>query len=428
VAVPRRTVLALCAFFVLALLGAACGGVPGNAVVRVDDEVITKKTFDHWMNVAARSSQPPGSTQAVSVPDAPNFTRCIAEKKRTAPAPARGQPRPTDDQFKQQCKQEYDGLKEQVLQFLISAAWIQGEARDLGVKVSDKEVRQEFDKQKRESFPQEREYQAFLKSSGMTQKDILLRVKLDRLSNKIREKITKGKSKVSERQIQQYYDKNKQRFSQPERRDLSVVLTRTQAQANQAMAALRGGQPFAQVAKRFSIDEASKAQNGSLPGVSRGQQERALDDAVFGARPNQLVGPVKTQFGFYVFRVNKVTPASQQSLDRSKQTIRQLLQSQNQQQALDKFVKKFQKKWKDRTDCRKGFVVETCKNAPKRQQQTGPGGQQVPQGAEGQQVPQGAQGGAPQGAAPQGAAPQGAAPQGGAPQGGAPQQAPQQQP
>jgi foldase protein PrsA len=418
-----RTILALCAFFVLAVLGAACGGVPGNAVVRVDDEVITKKTFDHWMNVAARSSQPPGSNQPVVLPDAPNFTRCIAEKKKTAPAPARGQPRPTDQQFKQQCKQEYDGLKEQVLQFLISAEWIQGEARDLGIKVSDKEVRREFDKQKRESFPQEREYQAFLQSSGMTQKDILLRVKLDRLSNKIRERITKDKSKVSNQQIQQYYDKNKQRFSQPERRDLSVVLTKTQAQANQALAQLRRGMPFAQVAKRFSIDEASKSQGGSLPGISRGQQEQALDTAVFRAQPNQLVGPVKTQFGFYVFRVTKVIPAAQQSLEQSKKTIQQLLSSQNQQKALDTFVKKFQKKWKGRTDCRKGFVVETCKNAPKRKQQTGPGGQPVPEGAEGgQQVPEGAQG-----APPQGGAPQGGAPQGGAPQGGAPPQ-PQQQP
>jgi len=45
--------------------------------------------------------------------------------------------------------------------------------------------------------------------------------------------------------------------------------------------------------------------------------------------------------------------------------IKQLLQSQNQQKALDDFVKDFQKRWKDKTDCRSGFVTQDCKNAPK---------------------------------------------------------------
>ena len=47
---------------------------------------------------------------------------------------------------------------------------------------------------------------------------------------------------------------------------------------------------------------------------------------------------MKTQFGYYVFEVDKVQKASQQTLAQAKETIRQTLQSQNQQKALDKFV------------------------------------------------------------------------------------------
>ena len=93
-----------------------------------------------------------------------------------------------------------------------------------------------------------------------------------------------------------------------------------------------------------------------LPAVPKGQQEKALDDATFAAKKGKLVGPVKTQFGYYVFEVTKITPGSQQTLDQSKATIKQLLASQNQQKKLNEFVKDFQKKWKDRTDCRKGYV------------------------------------------------------------------------
>src|SRR4051794_31349312 len=80
---------------------------------------------------------------------------------------------------------------------------------------------------------------------------------------------------------------------------------------------------------------------------------------------SKIYGPVKTQFGYYVFKVTKVTPASQQTLTQATPTIKQLLQSQNQQKALDDFVKDFQKRWKDKTDCRSGFVTQDCKNAPK---------------------------------------------------------------
>jgi foldase protein PrsA len=338
----------------------------------------------------------------VAVPDAPKYTKCVATKRAQQPQPSKGQPQQTDAQLKQACEQDYKSLLEQVMQFLISAQWIQGEAQDLGVHVSDKDVQKEFQKQKKQSFPREADYQSFLKSSGMSQKDILLRVKLDLLSNKIRDKVTKGKGKVTEAQIAAYYNNNKSRFGQPQRRDLLVVLTKDQATANKAKAALASGQSFASVAKKYSIDDASKAKGGQLT-VSKGQQEQAFDTAVFSAKTGVVVGPVKTQFGYYVFKVTKNTPGTQQSLDQARSSIKSLLTTQNQQKALQDFVKKFQKKWKGRTDCRKGFVVQTCNNAPK-QSTTSSAPGAVPQqgGAQqggAQQVPQ--QGGAQQGGAQQ---------------------------
>ena len=102
-----------------------------------------------------------------------------------------------------------------------------------------------------------------------------------------------------------------------------------------------------------------------LPGVTKGQQEKAFDTAIFAAPKDKIEGPVKTQFGWYVFRVDKVSKASQQSLEEAKATIKQVLASQSQQKALDEFVKDFRKKWKDKTECRDEYVTQDCKNAPK---------------------------------------------------------------
>jgi foldase protein PrsA len=355
--------LALCAFFVPVAIVAGCGeeGIPGNAVAEVDGTPIERQDFDHWMTVAAKSSGQPEA----AAPKPPDYTECIAQARKTAAKPAKGQPKQTDADFKKQCEQQYNQLRDQVLGLLISFEWIQNEAEEQGIKVTDAEVKKSFEEQKKQSFPKEADYEKFLKTSGQTNEDVMMRVRLDLISNKIREKVTKGKDNVTDQQIQDYYDKNKQQFAQPERRDLSIVLTKTEGKAKEAKAALDSGQPFKAVAKEYSIDDASKAQGGKLPAVAKGQQEKAFDTAIFNAKKGKITGPVKTQFGYYVFKVDKVTPASQQTLAEAKPTIKQVLSSQNQQKALDTFVKDFRKQWKEKTECRDGFVTQDCKNAPK---------------------------------------------------------------
>lgn len=390
-----RILLALGAFFVAALGIAACGGgVPSNSVVRIDDALITRADFDHWLGIAAQSSQPPGSTAKVAVPRPPDFTTCVDDKIRSAP-PVKGQPKPTRAAAKLQCKQEYESLRDQVLSFLISSKWLQGEAKDQGVSVTDAQANTNLDKQIKQKLPGKGAFARYLKQTGYTRADLILQVKTDMLTSKIRDKVTKDAGKVTDAQVVAYYKKNKARFAQPERRDISVVLTKTKAKAEQARSEITGGASFASVSKKLSIDQASKSQGGRLTGVTRGQQEKALDTAIFAAKKGKLTGPVKTQFGYYVFKVTNSTPASQQSLAQAKPTIRALLKSEGQQKALTKFVKKFESKWKSRTDCRKGFVVQTCKNAPKTKQQPQvpggavPQGQGTPQQVPPQQVPQG---------------------------------------
>jgi foldase protein PrsA len=383
----RRT-LALGAFFVaVAVLTACGGGVPGNSVATVGDQTLKKSTFEHWMRIAAISSagqQNPTASQPpkVSIPDAENdFKSCIAEKRKSTPPPAKGQAKPTDAQFKQQCQQQYDQLKNQVMSFLLRATWLDQEAQKQGVKVADKDVQKQLDTAKKQAFPKDADYQKYLVRNGLTNADVLFQQRSQLLEQKITQKVTKGKDKVSDAQIQQYYDKNKSRFATPERRDLRIVLTRTKAKADEAKKALQSGQSWSAVAKKYSIDPTSKTNGGKLAGVAKGQQEKALDDAVFKAPKGRLSGPVRTQFGWYVFTVDKVSAADQQSLEQSKKSITDILKSENSQKALTNFGKDYRKRYKDQTDCRKQYVTQDCKNgkAPKQPATTTPpAGQQQP--------------------------------------------------
>ena len=415
-----RILLALGAFFVVAAALAACGGVPGNSVARVDDANITKSTFEHWLTIAAKSSQPPGGGGQVNVPDPPDYAKCTAAARKALPKPVKGQKPPTPKALKDQCKQQYEGLRDQVMQFLINFEWLKGEAADQDVKISDAEITKSYNMQKNQQFPKPADFNNFLKQSGMTVADLRLNVEVTLLSNKLREKITKGKDKITPAQITAFYNKNKQQFAQPEKRDANIVLTKTKPKGDQALAAIKGGQSFKAVAKKFSTDPQTKDTGGALPGITKGQQDPAFDKAVFTAKKAAVQGPIKTQFGFIVFEVTKITPATQQTPAQATPQIRQQLASEGQQKALQAFIKKFEKKWKDRTDCRKGFVVQVCKNAKKPKTNTAPPGGVPQQGGQGAPPPQ--QGAPPpqQGAPPpqQGAPPpqQGAPP----PQQGAP--------
>jgi len=362
----------LAVFAVVAGLAAltGCGNsVPAGAVATVGDSKITQDEFDKWLEIAVRGqSQQQGG--AAAVPEPPDFDQCVAAKSKT-PVP-KGQKKPTDDQLKKQCKSEYDTLKKEVMQFLIQGEWVQQEAEKRGVKVKPAEIKKALEDQKKQVFPNDKQYQQFLKTSGMTEEDVLFRVRLNELQQRLTQKVTEDATKVSDQDISAYYDKNKKRFAQPERRDLRVVLTKTEAKANQAKKALDSGQPFKKVVKQYSIDEASKSQGGLLPAVSEGQQEKAFDTAIFSANKGKIQGPVKTQFGWYVFEVQKITPASQQTLEESKDTIRNLLRSQRQQKALDEFVKQFREDYKDKTNCADDYRVVECKNAPKDESETAP--------------------------------------------------------
>ena len=103
----QRLILLLAAAAALPIVVAGCGNdVPSGAVSKVDDTVIKKEEFDHWLQAAAQGQQPPGTNGQVVVPEPPDFTDCIESKKKQPTPP--GSQKPSDDDLKKQCEQEFD--------------------------------------------------------------------------------------------------------------------------------------------------------------------------------------------------------------------------------------------------------------------------------------------------------------------------------
>jgi foldase protein PrsA len=90
------------------------------------------------------------------------------------------------------------------MQLLVSFQWIDGEAKARGIKRS-------FREQRRQSFPRESDYREFLATSGQTEADIPRRVRLDLLSNKLRDRVVRGAE--TERGQERVLDRFVKRFT-----------------------------------------------------------------------------------------------------------------------------------------------------------------------------------------------------------------------
>jgi len=349
-----------------ALVGlAACGGssgIPANAVVSVGGTPISQETFKHWMQVATVSSASGVLAKNPIAPDPPTYAKCVAHFKEISE-----NKKLTAETLKKQCEIQYKNLLQQVLGFLISSQWVIGEANSLGVKVSDKEVKKQFESIKAQQFPKAAEFEKFLATSGQSVSDLLLRVKLNLLSTKIQQKVIKDKAKVSQAQITKYYNEHKSLYNTPEKRNVAIIQTKTEAAAKSAKKEIESGKPFAVVAAKTSVDPLSKGKGGELDGVQKGQEEATLDKALFSTAPNKLSGPIKTPFGYYLYEVKSVSPSSVQTPAQAQQSIKATLTANQERAALAKFVKEFKAKWKGKTECRSAYLVADCKSykAPK---------------------------------------------------------------
>lgn len=371
--------LALGAVALSALVIASCGGLSDSDVASIDGTTISKTTFNHWVTVAANASQDP-TAKAAGVPDPPNYTKCIAAKRAAAPAPVKGQPDPSVAQYKTQCDQQYTQLKDQVMTFLIRSEWLELQANEAGIDISDAKVKAEFDKARKQAFPTTKQYADFLKSSGQTEADLLFRQRSQLLEKAITEQVQKAAKTATPDELSAYYQKNIAQFTQPATRDLNVILTKTKDQADRAKAALAAGDvSFASVAQQYSIDATSKKVGGKLPAVAQGSQEAAFDSAIFSAPLNKVVGPVKTSLGYYVFQVTGETPKKVQSEAQAQKTIQQIVIADKGQKALAAFGKSYQTRWKEVTECQVYYIVADCNNykAPKTAAPV-PGQPQVP--------------------------------------------------
>lgn len=328
---------------ITAFIFTGCGLKNKEAIVKVNDRVITQGDYDELF-------------------------------KQTANNPAL-QMFGLNSKQKDKKSFMYTMLKDKVINQLIIRELINGEVEKRHITVTQKDTDEALNKSI-ELIGSKARFNAILKEHGMTlaeyKKDLAEEVKLNKLID------TLEKINITEADAKKYYEKNINKFKYPEKvrashilisanaeelkeiakaeaknKDLTdaeinkIVETQMQEKLQKAKSLLEQAKKdtsnFAKLAKENSEDTESAKQGGDLGFFAKEEMVEAFSNAAFSQKPDTISEIVKTPYGYHIIMVTDRKEAGQDSFEKVKNDIMLYLENEKKVEILEKFVESLKK-------------------------------------------------------------------------------------
>ena len=150
---------------------------------------------------------------------------------------------------------------------------------------------------------------------------------------------------IDDKAIEEFYQKNLAQFAVPAQIKAHHILVKEEAEAKDLFATLeKDPTKFSDLAREKSTCPSGK-EGGDLGAFGEGQMVPEFDAACKTAEIGKLVGPVKTQFGYHIIRVDERQPAGSKKLEEVKEQIRGHLLPQKQREAFEAYVEELKKEF-----------------------------------------------------------------------------------
>lgn len=222
------------------------------------------------------------------------------------------------------------------------------------VQVTDADVEAEIAKLKKQ-FPDENAFNEQLKQVGQTPEKLQASMKTMLQQQRWMQEQIKGKGDVAPDEAQKFYDSNKQEFENPEmvkashilfmvnKDDSEDVVKKKEAAAKSALARAKKGEDFNKLAKELSEEPGAKDSGGELGFFSKDRMVPEFAEASFTLKPGTIGGPVRTQFGWHVIKVEEKKPAGTTPFVEVKEQIVAYLKNTKERQAVQEILANLRK-------------------------------------------------------------------------------------
>lgn len=198
----------------------------------------------------------------------------------------------------------YARVGEEALDDIIGAMLVAQAARQAGVTVSEADL-QRYMEDLEARFGGREAFDAALVYYGVTR----AAVERDVRSHLLAEAVVLKDVQITEAEMREFFEQNRQAFGTPEKVKASHILLETEEEAKALLARLRAGEDFAALAAEFSADPASATQGGDLGFFSREDMIPEFAEAAFALEVGQMSGVVPSFFGYHLIRVTGREPA-----------------------------------------------------------------------------------------------------------------------
>lgn len=235
---------------------------------------------------------------------------------------------------------------------LINQLLIKDRADRLGLTISEAEMKDSINRLKQQyGITTDQQFSDSLAKSGMTRADMESRLRDTLITQKVFGRELRGRNDMTDRELRERYDKEKEHYRLPERAHLReiVILRPTNALAaeearkrSETVANDARSGDFAKIASTTS-ESGTKDKGGDLGEVARGELLPELDKAVFAAAPGTVIGPIETKSGWHIVKVEQRLPSEVPAFESLKERLRRDVSEETYQRDMKLYLDRLRK-------------------------------------------------------------------------------------
>jgi len=152
-----------------------------------------------------------------------------------------------------------------------------------------------------------------------------------------------NKVKINDEEVLEYYEQNKDSFTEKEQVHLYNILLETEKEAQDVLERLKAGKDFSEIAIEKSTGP-SAVQGGDLGYLSKGTIIPEIEDVVFVLELEKLSEIIKTDFGFHILKITDKKPETVKTLEEVKEGIIEILLPTKQREAFENLLEELKGK------------------------------------------------------------------------------------
>jgi len=194
-----------------------------------------------------------------------------------------------------------------ILNELIKFQLLTQAAKRLNIHITEEEINLKIEEIKK-GFPSFRLFKETLYEQDISLADLKHGITWQILEEKITMSLAKN-IKVTKREINTYFKRNKKLFYQPKKVQALHILVRDKKLALSLHKKLLNGERFSSLAKKYSIDPLSKSNLGDLGFVEPDQMPLAFEKTLFKMRTGEISSVIKSELGYHIIKCGEIVKA-----------------------------------------------------------------------------------------------------------------------